>query len=99
MFLVVWSYKVSIVNQYAFETMYGKNGKWVRLFNRFPDYIKTELCKDLNNENHYISMDYWNSRESYYAFRKMTEKEFTEIDKFGEKITLEETRLGEFELV
>lgn len=97
-FLTIWSYKIVTGREKDFERLYGKDGDWVKLFRKHPDYIKTELEKDLNDELHYITIDYWKSKESYYNFREEVKKEFEIIDKYGEELTLTETHLGEFEM-
>lgn len=99
MYLTIWSYKVAVDKKDEFEKMYGNKGAWVRLFSKYPDYIKTELFKDLKAEGTYLTLDYWKSQESYLTFRQSAEKEFKNIDELGENLTLEEFHIGEFLLV
>lgn len=96
-FITIWRYKIKPEKRSEFEKLYGQNGEWVKLFKKYPDYIKTELIKNLNN-NHYITLDYWNSKESYYKFKEAAKKEFIEIDSQGEELTIEEKHIGEFKI-
>lgn len=98
-FVTVWSYAIVTGKEKHFESLYGKDGDWVKLFKKHPDYIKTELAKDLNDNSRYITIDYWKSKESYYRFREEVKKEFDIIDKYGEELTISEIHLGEFEML
>lgn len=96
MYSIIWSYKVVSGKENEFEKMYGEEGEWVKLFRKYPDYIKTELHKNLDENSHYITIDNWTSKESYNKFRDQAGSEFEVIDKLGEKLTFSETPLGKF---
>jgi heme-degrading monooxygenase HmoA len=96
-FITIWEYKVKPEKKEEFEKLYGQDGDWVRLFHKFPDYIKTEFIKDLNNNDLYLTLDYWKSKEAYNRFKETAKEKFSEIDKKGEKLTLEEKHIGEFQ--
>ena len=95
-FLTIWEYKVKSDKKNEFEKLYGQDGDWIKLFKKYSDYIKTELIKDLKNNDLYTTLDYWKSKEAYYNFKEKSKNEFSEIDKKGEKLTLEEIHIGEF---
>jgi len=97
MFIIIWRYKIKYEHIFDFESLYGQKGDWVRLFKRYDDYIKTEFLKDCSDTESYITIDYWKSKESYQNFKRTAAKEINEIDKLGEKLTLQETYLGEIE--
>jgi|SRR3989304_4754866 len=95
-YLTIWEYKIKPEMKNEFENLYGSEGAWVKLFEKFPDYIKTELHHDIKNPDRYVTIDYWKTRESYYRFKETSKREFLEIDKKGEDLTLEEKQIGEF---
>ncbi len=95
-FITIWQYKIKSNKKNEFEKLYGPDGDWVKLFQKFSSYIKTELIKDLHNNDCYLTLDYWKSKEAYYRFKENAKEEFSEIDKKGEKLTLEEKHMGEF---
>ena len=98
-FVTIWKYKVEPEKKTEFEELYGDEGDWVKLFKKFPGYIKTDLIKDLNNNGTYLTLDYWVSREAYYNFKKISSGDFSLIDKKGENLTIDEEHLGEFTTV
>lgn len=97
MFIIIWKYKIKYEHIIDFERLYGEEGDWVKLFNKYDDYIKTELLKDCSDTESYITIDYWKSKEAYQNFKRTAAAPTNEIDKLGEKLTLQETYLGEIE--
>jgi heme-degrading monooxygenase HmoA len=71
----------------------------VKLFKNDEGYIKTELHHDLYQHNHYVTIDYWSSKEACVTFRNAYCQEFELLDQRGEALTEKETLIGEFELV
>ncbi len=98
-FVTLWTYDVKPGKESQFEELYGNSGEWVKLFRKYPDYLKTELHKDLKIPSRYITIDYWKSKEAYEDFRKSEIKTFNEIDKAGEEFTESEIKIGEFLLI
>ncbi|MCA9727250.1 MAG: hypothetical protein KC729_06170, partial [Candidatus Eisenbacteria bacterium] len=70
MYCYVWEFLVTDQHRQAFETAYGPNGDWVRLFRSDPSYLRTLFLHDQENAEHYLTMDYWLSRAGYLAFRE-----------------------------
>lgn len=95
-YITIWKYKIKSEKKDEFENLYGNYGEWVKLFQKFPGYIKTELHRDINDPDRYITIDHWESKEAYYNFKEQSKKEYLEIDKMGEDSTLEEKHIGEF---
>jgi heme-degrading monooxygenase HmoA len=98
-FINIWKYKVKPGKTKEFEDLYWNEGDWVKLFRKFSGYIKTELIKDISDRDTYLTLDYWESRDSYYNFKQKSVNEFSLIDKKGEELTIEEKHLGEFTAV
>ncbi|RPI73550.1 MAG: hypothetical protein EHM47_05920 [Ignavibacteriales bacterium] len=95
-FITIWQYKINPERKDEFENLYGQSGEWITLFKKYKGYLKTELLKDLNNENTFLTLDYWDSKESFKYFKKNSVKEYSGIDKKGEDLTLSEKHIGEF---
>ncbi len=96
-FIYVWAYRVPSHNVGEFRRLYGPDGAWVRLFRRAPGYLDTQLYRDRNDGDRYLTIDRWESEEAFRSFRARFAEEFERLDSEGERLTLEETPLGEFE--
>lgn len=99
MIFYIWEYLVKEEFTSEFERAYGPDGDWVKLFSRAEDYIKTELQQDISNPLRYITIDYWKSKEARDNFRKQFAKEFEELDKRCEELTVKEVFIGDFETI
>ncbi len=96
LYLTIWKYKVKRDKISEFEKLYGNKGEWVKLFKKYPGYIKTDLIKDISNKNIYITLDYWKSEKDYRKFKEKTVNEYSAIDLIGDDLTESEEYLGEF---
>jgi heme-degrading monooxygenase HmoA len=79
-----------------FERTYGPEGEWVQLFRRDAKYRGTRLLRDAKHERVYVTMDLWDSQEAYQEFRAKYAKDYAEIDRKCEGLTVTESRLAEF---
>jgi len=95
-FVYIWTYRVSLQRADEFRRLYGPEGAWVRLFRQAPGYLGTELYRDRDDGDRYLSIDRWESEEAFRDFRSRFAEEFERLDSDGEQLTLEETPLGEF---
>jgi len=82
-----------------FEALYGPEGDWVRLFRQRRGYLRTELVRDAADSRRYLTLDFWESRESYEDFRRQSVSEYKKIDAKGENLTESEREIGRFEEV
>jgi len=94
MFVVLWEFDVKPGCEERFETIYGPSGDWARLFRRDPHYQETRLLRDPFRARICITMDFWDSRQAYAAFKQSTHGEFTALDKSCESLTVAERHLG-----
>ncbi|MBF0544415.1 MAG: antibiotic biosynthesis monooxygenase [Candidatus Riflebacteria bacterium] len=99
MYIILWRYKVRPENLSQFESAYGPAGRWVQLFKRGEGFISTELLHYSENNNEYLTIDRWNSREASKMFLANFDGEYKKIDFEMENLTLEETFLGSFESI
>jgi heme-degrading monooxygenase HmoA len=79
-----------------FEKYYGPAGAWALLFQGAPGYRNTTLYQDRRHPDRYLTVDIWESEDSFRTFRAACAAEFERLDRACEEFTLEETPLGEF---
>src|SRR5262245_42394930 len=48
MYVVVWRFQAKPGREHDFEQAYGPAGDWVTLFRSDPEYVGTELLRDLD---------------------------------------------------
>ena len=99
MYSYVWEFQVHPDFVEEFESVYGSDGEWVKLFKRHPAYIRTDLLKDQSDPLRYLTVDTWESLEQYRAFREEFRNEFDALDTKCEAYTRNERFLGDFELM
>ena len=97
-FVVVWEFEPRPDSGPEFERAYGPHGVWAPLFRRSPDYLGTELLRDLDRPDRYVTIDRWTSRAAYERFRAERAAEYHAIDEQCEQLTGHEALVGAFEL-
>lgn len=97
-FVYIWEFQVKPDREAAFEQAYGPHGDWVQLFRKAPGYIRTELLRDTDKPNRYVTIDHWQSEAAQRDFRQRFAAEFEAIDKKCEALTQSETLIGNFVL-
>jgi len=97
-FAYIWEYRVKMEHIESFRLTYHDNGEWVRFFRRDPAYIRTHLFSDLNDRKRFITIDYRDTQQACYAFRKRFRAEFDAIDNRCVNYITEERHLGDFDL-
>ena len=69
---VVWEFVVNEEARDRFELVYGPGGAWSELFARHPGFRGTTLLRDTNNQQRYLTVDFWDTeaqREQMLADR------------------------------
>jgi heme-degrading monooxygenase HmoA len=94
-----WEYVVAPGREEEFLRLYGSDGAWVRLFRKAAGYRRTDLLRDRAVPRRFLTIDRWESREAWEAFRVGFASEFDTIDRSGNELTLEERELGTFTIV
>ena len=97
MFLVLWGFDVKPGREKEFESVYGPEGDWARLFRRDPAYQRTLLMRDPFRDCRYLTCDFWETREAHDAFKRVNSKEYSALDTVCEALTLAERKIGEFD--
>ena len=97
MVAIAWSYRVLPGCEPAFEALYATDGAWARLFARSPAYLGTRLLRDVDDAACYTTLDHWRSRTDYDAFLRDHRDAYAALDREGDALTCEETRIGVIE--
>ena len=95
-FTYLWKYEVAPEDAPAFETLYGPEGAWARLFARSPAYLGTELLRSVDG-SHYVTIDRWVDEASHTAFVESHRSEYERLDAAGDGLTRRETFVGSYE--
>lgn len=96
MFVVVWQFEIAEEKVPAFESAYGPEGAWAKLFRTSPDYLGTELLRDAYIPGSYLTIDRWASEDAFRAFRKDHDADYESIDRASDALTSRETRIGAY---
>jgi heme-degrading monooxygenase HmoA len=92
----LWEFIVESEHADEFERHYGPQGSWVQLFRRAPGYTETLLLRDSTNPQRFITIDRWKNGEAYRKFRSEFSQEYEALDSRCERLTIQETLIGEF---
>ncbi|HEX6643290.1 MAG TPA: hypothetical protein VF037_01350 [Gemmatimonadales bacterium] len=96
MFTTVWEYEVPEARRAEFETVYGPQGDWVRLFRQGGGFRETVLLHDVVHEAVYVTLDRWTSRAAYEEFRVVHAAAYAAMDEAAAGLTTSERHLGTF---
>jgi hypothetical protein len=97
MFLVLWEFEVKPGCEDRFEKTYSSGGDWDSFFRCDANYLGTRLSRDIPRPRIYITIDSWESRETYTNFLAAHGAQYHEIDTACEGLTTNERHLGSFE--
>lgn len=95
-YATLWEFVVAPAKQAEFEAHYGPDGTWARLFRRAPGYVGSELLRDRADPLRYLTIDRWESREDWQAFRSAHSADYERLDREFERLTTREAPLGEY---
>ena len=96
MFVALWEFEVKPGSELRFENAYGPSGDWARLFRTDSHFRETRLLRDPARPRCYVTLDFWDSREAYQAFKKLHQDAYAAIDRACEDLTERERNLGWF---
>ena len=94
----IWEYRVHPDKVQEFEQLYGPEGGWAELFRQYKGYRQTLLLKDQDTPLRYLTIDIWDSKAAFEAFRAESRDAFSKLDEKGEQCTIVEKSLGDFEI-
>lgn len=95
-FAYLWQYTIEPARRSEFLAAYNPRGEWARLFSADPSYIETMLLLDVEDENRYVTIDFWKSKADRDSFRERYSIEFDGLDARCEAFTREERFLGDY---
>jgi quinol monooxygenase YgiN len=98
-YVYVWEFVVRPEHLPAFLAAYAPDGDWVRLFRGAPGYLRSELHRDRQRPGRFLTVDYWQSRRAWEAFRAQASGEWEALDARCAEWTLSEREIGQFEPV
>lgn len=96
MFVVVWQFEIAEEKIADFEAAYGPEGSWAQLFRNAPDYLGTELLRDVYIPGSYLTIDRWESEAAFRSFRKTHDSAYEALDRSCDALTSRETRIGAY---
>jgi heme-degrading monooxygenase HmoA len=98
MYACVWEYRVQPAQERGFAMAYGHHGPWVALFQQSRGYVETRLYRNRDEPGRYLTVDTWESSETYEAFRRDFAAEYARLDAACEGLSLEEALIGHFDV-
>ena len=97
MFVIVWEFFVKRDRLAEYERAYEPAGDWAQLFRRARGFVDTALLRDREDRTRFLTIDTWESRDAYDAFRASFDAEYLALDARTEAFTESERRIGVFE--
>ena len=97
-YIRVWRFRPLRNAEAAFESAYGPDGDWARLFRTAPGFLGTTLLKGDATAD-YLTLDRWVSRDAYEAFRRDSAASFSALDRDCESLTSLEVEIGSYDEV
>ena len=92
----IWQFQVAADRVADFERHYEPGGSWTDLFALGRGYIGTVLLKDRTDPLRYVTIDTWESVETYAQFRAEFGTQYRDLDALCAGLTTSEFSLGEF---
>ena len=93
----MWEFDAKPQSWREFERAYGPTGAWAQLFRKGDGYVATELLLDREVPGRYVTIDRWDFRAAFEAFRERFDVEYERLDQACEALTTRETLIGRFE--
>ena len=95
MHVILWRYRVKPGRETEFESAYGDEGLWARLFRSGEGFLGTELMR--GTDGTYLTVDRWSSRDAHRQFLDREAGRYAQLDRRCVELTIEETMLAEIE--
>jgi heme-degrading monooxygenase HmoA len=70
-----------------FEALYGEEGEWIRLFRLGHGYLGTDVQRVAHEPPEYRTVDRWESRAAWDAFRRQHSALYENLDRRAELVT------------
>jgi quinol monooxygenase YgiN len=96
-FQILWQFETAPDDSARFVDVYGPAGPWVAFFRQAPGYLGTDLFSSTASPLRFLTLDRWDSRAAYEAFRRERSTEYSAIDAACEGLTTGERFLTAWE--
>jgi len=96
MHVIVWEFVPKADCEAEFERIYGPGGKWAALFQRAQGFLGTELLRDENRPERYLTVDRWASEAAFRQFRVQFGEPYETLNHECEIMIEQERRIGSF---
>ena len=96
MIVIIWEFRVRPGQATEFERAYGPEGDWARLFRRSPAYLGTELLRDPDDPELYLTLDRWDGISDFEEFKEANGDDYHALDAICEPLCAEERLVGRF---
>ena len=97
MFLALWEFEVKSGCEERFQSVYGAEGEWARLFRTDPNFLETRLLRDAVRANKFVTQDFWETRSAYESFKELNHTAYVAMDRSCQSLTNFERCLGYFD--
>jgi quinol monooxygenase YgiN len=96
-FQILWQFETAAADSARFLEAYGPAGPWVAFFRQATGYLGTDLFSSTAAPLQFLTLDRWDSRAAYEAFRRERSAEYSAIDAACEGLTTVERFLTAWE--
>ena len=93
MLVRVWEYEVPEGAAAEFESAYGADGLWARLFASEPGFVGTELYRSVAAVDRYVTVDLFEDPGSWQRFLDNHGEAYERLDARTAHLTTRETEL------
>lgn len=97
MYTILWEFHVPTGRRAEFEAAYDARGPWAQLFRQAPGFAGVALLRCAEQPGRYVTIDRWQSRADFDAFKRDFGAHYDALDRRLEGIADSETRIGAFE--
>ena len=99
MYVIIWEYQIKAERAAEFERIYGEAGAWVELFKKGRGYLGTELLRDSDHFDRYMTIDRWASLADYKSFLLHWKNQYETLDSYCKDLIERETLSGQWESI
>ena len=86
-FVRIWRFRPKAGLEAEFEALYGADGAWAQLFQLGRGYLGTELQRVSDAPPEYRTIDRWESRAAWDAFRRQCHAPYESLDRRAQLLT------------
>jgi heme-degrading monooxygenase HmoA len=94
-FVRIWLFRPRTGCENEFEAVYGERGEWTRLFRLGEGYLGTDVQRVSHEPPEYRTVDRWESRAAWEAFRREHAALYETLDRRAELVTAMEQLVEE----